>query len=390
MKNVIRLPKNQTGTHLRKRAGMTLVALFSFFSLFAQIPTGYYNQAADKKGHELYVALHEIIKEHNVQSYSSLWTHFYATDKKENGKVWDIYSDIPNGTPPYEYTFGTNQCGNYNMEGDCYNREHSLPQEWFGNGQPPMYTDLFHLYPTDGWVNGKRSNFPYGEVKNATWTSRNGSKLGNNSYSGYSGTVFEPVDSYKGDLARTYFYMSTCYLDKTLSNGNGSAMFSGASLKSWAVAMLIEWHENDPVSQKEIDRNNAIYRIQNNRNPFIDYPELVGKIFAADSINPFNPPAAIKHNEIRNNSCQISPNPTSGKLTICDIRYPISDIRQAKCEIEIYDMLGRVQEIGKSVIGNRKIGKSEIEINISHLPNGFYFLKIDLGESVEIHKIIKQ
>ena len=360
----------------QKRVLITFIAFFSIFSLLAQIPSGYYNQAAEKKGYALYEALHYIIKDHNVQTYNSLWTHFQNTDKKENGKVWDIYSDVPDGTPPYEYTFGTKQCGNYSKEGDCYNREHSIPASWF-NDQSPMYTDLFHLYPTDGWVNNKRSNFPYGEVKNATWTSRNGSKLGSNSYPGYSGTVFEPIDEYKGDLARTYFYMSVRYKDKTLSNGEGNTMFNGSKLKTWAIAMLIEWHKNDPVSQKEIDRNNAIYRIQNNRNPFIDYPELVGKIFGADSVNPFNPPiTVIYYNEMRNERCQIYPNPTMGELKIKNYELKIKNV-------EVFDLIGKTLfTIHDSLFTN--------SIDIFHLPAGIYFLKINLDKGIEVHKIIKQ
>jgi len=262
--------------------------LLVFFTLFfyiytfswAQAPTGYYDEANGLTGAELKTALSDIISAHTSLSYSELWAAFQYTDKKPNGKVWDMYSDVPGGTPAYEFTFGTDQCGNYSSEGDCYNREHSFPKSWFNDGYP-MYTDMFHLVPTDGYVNGKRSNYPYGEVGSASWTSTNGSKVGTSSYPGYSGTVFEPIDEYKGDFARGYFYMATRY--ESNISGWSCPMLNGTSYPAyteWAVNLLMDWHEQDPVSQKEIDRNNKIYEdYQHNRNPFIDHPEYVNLIW---------------------------------------------------------------------------------------------------------------
>lgn len=256
-----------------------LIILFTNFT-FAQIPANYYTNTENLSGSELQAMLHEIIDNHTVVSYSALWNAFYTTDSKSNNKVWDIYSDVPGGTPAYEFTFSSNQCGNYSHEGDCYNREHSFPTSWF-NDQSPMNSDLFQIYPTDGYVNQKRGNYPYGVTNNASWTSTNGSKLGPCSTSGYSGTIFEPIDEYKGDIARTYFYMATRYFGED-AGWPGSPMFDGAQPKEWALNMLLIWHQNDPVSVKEIDRNNAIYQLQNNRNPFIDHPEFANYIWDGD------------------------------------------------------------------------------------------------------------
>ncbi len=263
---------------------ITLSYLLSLFTL-AQIPSGYYDAAEGLTGEDLKTELYYIIKDHNVQSYGSLWDHYYTTDDKPNGKVWDMYSDNPDGTPPYEYTFGSNQCGNYNSEADCYNREHSFPKSWFDDSSP-MVTDIFHIVPTDGYVNGKRGNNPFGETNNASWTSMNGSKVGSNSISGYSGTIFEPIDEYKGDFARIYFYMATRYENLIAGWENNSsssdAALNGTSYpcyEDWYLNMLLDWHRNDPVSQKEIDRNNDIYTIQDNRNPFVDHPYYVSKIW---------------------------------------------------------------------------------------------------------------
>ena len=224
---------------------------------------------------DLKTALFNVISKNTTSlSYSALWSAFKDTDAKSDGTVWDMYSNI-------RWTFSTNQCGNYQGEGNCYNREHSIPKSWF-NEASPMYTDLFHLYPTDGYVNSRRSNYPFGEVKSASYTSKNGSKLGSSSHSLYSGTVFEPIDEYKGDFARTYFYFATRYQDKTINLSEGSKVFVSASypkLTNYSIDLFKKWSKNDPVSQKEINRNNAVYKKQKNRNPFIDYPLLEDKIW---------------------------------------------------------------------------------------------------------------
>jgi endonuclease I len=242
----------------------------------AQPPAGYYDPAQGLSGPALRQALYEIINDHTVITYSMLWEAFYETDRKPDGTVWDIYSDVPGGTPSYSFQFVSDQCGTYNGEADCFNREHSFPQSWF-DGALPMNTELFHLYPTDAWVNQKRSNWPYGQVTAPTWTSTNGSKLGPCSYPGCSGTVFEPIDAYKGDLARGYFYMLTRYLPN-LTSWSCPMMANGEFLP-WAEAMLIDWHLQDPVSPKEVARNNAVYAIQGNRNPYIDNPQWVEAIW---------------------------------------------------------------------------------------------------------------
>lgn len=287
-------------TILKRKLPLLLLQLWLIvcgLSLVAQPPAGYYSTATGS-GATLKTQLYNIIKGHTARTYDNLWTDFQSTDKKANGKVWDMYSDIPGGTPAYQYTFGTHQCGNYNSEGDCYNREHSFPASWFNNASP-MYTDLFQLYPTDGYVNNRRSNHPFGEVgTSVTWQSTNGSKLGSAAVGlGYSGTVFEPRDEYKGDFARTYFYMVTRY--ENLVSGWNSDMISKntfPSLSNWAMNMLGEWHVNDPVSQKEIDRNNAVYAIQGNRNPFIDNPNYVYQIWGVGQNTTITEPTQLPLN----------------------------------------------------------------------------------------------
>ncbi len=247
--------------------------------LWAQVPNGYYSAAEGKTGEELVSTLHSIIKDHTELSYTGLWSAFYETDKRDDGKVWDMYSTC-------NFTFGDDQDNGTGGTSECeyYNREHSFPRSWFGGAVAPMNTDLFHLYPTDKKVNSIRADFPYGNVSSATYTSSNGSKLGT-SVSGYSGTVFEPANEYKGDFARSYFYMATRYYNQ-ISSWN-SEMLNGTNFPtyaSWALNTLLQWHQNDPVSLKEIERNNVIYKdFQHNRNPFIDNPNLVQRAWVQGS-----------------------------------------------------------------------------------------------------------
>lgn len=253
--------------------------------------SGYYASADGLTGYALKSELHNIIDNHSTQSYSALWTFYlsYGLDTyyENDGSILDIYSENPTGNDPFNFTAGSDQCGSYSGESDCYNREHAFPRSWFGGAVSPMNTDVHHIFPTDGYVNARRSSYPYGEVGSASYTSSNGSRLGSAASGlGYTGTVFEPIDEFKGDIARAYFYMATRYEDVISGWENqssyGNDALNGTStqvFESWFLNMLLSWHAQDPVSQKEIDRNDAAYSFQGNRNPFVDHPELVSEIW---------------------------------------------------------------------------------------------------------------
>ena len=257
----------------------------------ASLPT-YYKDINGKSGKSLFDAVHVVTKVgYSSLGYSGLWTAYKTTDLRDNGKIWDMYSDC-------SWTAGSDQCGSYNNECDCYNREHSIPKSWFGGSESGPGCDIFQVVPTDGYVNNRRSNYAFGEVSSASYT-YDGAKLGSaksititggNTIAGNtgttiscSGTVFEPRDEYKGDFARGYFGTMIKWANgdySAFTTGDGSKIFSsnystGAfGLTKYGVALLMKWHRQDPVSQKEIDRNNGIQQTQGNRNPFIDYPYL--------------------------------------------------------------------------------------------------------------------
>lgn len=227
-------------------------------------------------GAELKTQIYNQIKGHTVRSYYNLWTDFRSTDAKSNGKVNDLYNNTTN------YTFGTDQ-DKGGGDANTYNREHSFPKSWFGTqSDSPMYTDLYHLYPADSYANSQRSNLPYGKVTGTqTWT--NGyCKMGKMVTSGFNGTVFEPNDKIKGNLARTYFYFATRYQNEDFSKWGSSSMIAKNKYpfyQKWALDLLLEWNRLDPVDDEERKRNDAVAKIQGKRNPFIDDAELAEYIW---------------------------------------------------------------------------------------------------------------
>ena len=247
----------------------------------ADVPANYYRAAAGKSGAELKSALHNIIYNHTeISSYQALPDYFRRTDvyppgNERYGQWWDMYSDIPLYTNSF---WGLN-------------REHAFPKSWWGGSTATSaYIDLFHLYPSEQAANMAKSNYPLGEVLTPSFN--NGISRVGTAVLGQGGgarAVFEPDDEYKGDFARTYFYMATCYQNLTWSYTYMVSNNSYPTLSDWAAKMLLQWHTEDPVSQKEIDRNETIYRIQANRNPFIDYPELAEYLWGSRKGQIWNP-----------------------------------------------------------------------------------------------------
>lgn len=255
-----------------------LVVQISFANVItgvAAIPDGYYEGVSGKKGADnILNALQTCIsKDYNEISYKGLEPHYLNTDFYAD-TLWDMYS-----TCRFTYE-DANIPQSYVCDG--WNKEHVCCQSWLGSG--PMVSDLFNVYPTDARINNLRSNYPYGVVSSFSGFSKDPDKHGlgklGPSVAGV-GTVYEPDSRYKGDFARTFFYMVARYRDKILNSGNGTQMFSSnpTNLTAYSLAFLLDWHRNDPVSEKEIDRNQAVYGEQNNRNPFIDYPDLVEYIW---------------------------------------------------------------------------------------------------------------
>jgi endonuclease I len=354
-------------------------ATCSFNYVDVSIPAGYYAGTTGLKGSALRVALHNLIKNHTVKSYAYALTAFGTTDIKPDGKIWDVYSDVPGGTPPYEYSFG--ETGQGAGEGFGYNREHSCPQSWFGEASP-MVSDLWNLYPTDAYVNNRRGNYPYGEVGSASWTSLNGSKLGSSVSVGYSGTVFEPIDAFKGDLARSHFYFSTRYFNQD-AGWPGSPSFDGADLVPWAAAQYLAWSANDPVSWKERMRNGAIYVIQNNRNPFVDHPEFVAMIYDSNAVASVEDGVPARSIRLRQNL----PNPFDTRTTI---GFDLAQREQVA--LRIYDVSGRLVRTladgGVLESGSHRMEWDGRDQGGAQLQAGLYFCRLTAGPVSETRRMV--
>lgn len=298
-----------------KKLLLPIILISSYIS--AQAPAGYYDGTAGLTGYALKSKLHDIIAAKNVNWHYSDLPNLYkqtdldvyydhnTTNNPVNGDyiLLDIYSEIPAGADAYEYT-SANLISTSGAEGLGYNREHAVPQSTF-NSNYPMYSDLHFVIPTDARINQLRNNYPYG-VGNSTvhYTFSNSSKIANSAIPNYVYTnrVYEPIDEFKGDIARMLLYFAVRYEDKLPSfnyftNINPAidrSPFDGTAERAFDpayISMLLQWHLQDPVSQRETDRNNAIYTIQNNRNPFIDHPQWVNSIWVQtpDAVVPEAP-----------------------------------------------------------------------------------------------------
>jgi len=260
-------------------------------------PLNSYYQTADLlAGYELKSALHSILKNNYVTAdFDDLWGFFSVnsldTRYEKDSSILDRYSEKPATVDSYSFTAIDQQCGDSLAEGDCYEREHSVPSNWF-DGDAPMNSDVHHIFPVDGAVKAARGELPYGEVDSrfVSFTSSNGSKVGAGHLElGYTQPVFEPIDEFKGDFARAYFYIATRYEDVIAKDDwhrntkeTTAALVEESSdqvYQSWLITMLLKWHESDPVSAEEISRNDAAEIFQGNRNPFIDHPDFAKYIW---------------------------------------------------------------------------------------------------------------
>lgn len=257
--------------------------LLSMMAANATYPDGYYDSLEGKCGHELMLAIKSKVRTHRVISYGSdTWNAFKSTDVRVvNGTEywWDMYSDlllpVAAGRP----------------DPNTMNIEHSVANSWWGKTKNDAYKDIVHLNPSESKANSRKGNYPLAELGSVSWT--NGwTSVGSpkSGQGGGAGTCYEPADEYKGDFARVFMYMFTVYDDISWAS-NTAWMYDTSSdlmLKSWAQSLLLRWSANDPVSDKERMRNDGIQKEQQNRNPFIDLPDLAEHIWGSKSNVPFS------------------------------------------------------------------------------------------------------
>ncbi|KIA83750.1 endonuclease I [Kaistella solincola] len=353
---------------------ITLFLGFLFSITLAQAPAGYYDGTAGLTGYALKTKLSTIISNGALDlGYGGLWTTYATSDVdkyyENDGTLLDMYSEKPVAADAYNFSIGSSndggdQCGsaNQNREGFCYNREHSLPKSYFGGQIAPMANDAHFVVPSDYYVNSQRGNYPYGETIAPVWVSTNGSEIGPSNFPGYSGTIFEPIDQFKGDFARMHLYFVTRYESKLASfsdfqsDQNPLDGTTDRGYKQWYINLLLKWAAKDPVSQKEIDRNNAIYARQQNRNPFIDHPEWISMIWKS----------TLSSSEVlaTKKSISIYPNPVrNGELHLTGLG--LNEISA----VEIYSMDGKlIQTVEQNF-------KNSGSILLKNRTKGLYILK---------------
>jgi len=257
------------------------VLAFSFPEVFSAVPSGYYYFVKNKKKAELKTAIHSYcgpLKEFEYGGGAGFtWEGFFSTDRRADSTVIDMYSNTVRKQASFSAVSGMHI-------------EHSFPKSWWGAYPNNAYKDLFHLYPADASANESKNNLPLGEVTGTATFDNGVTKTGYNGFgTAYTDKCFEPADEYKGDFARSYFYIASVY--ENLAPLMQSPMVINSSTypfwQPWAINLLLKWNKQDPVSAKELTRIEAVYALQGNRNPFIDYPDLADYIWGKDSTNVY-------------------------------------------------------------------------------------------------------
>lgn len=301
-----------------------LVSVMPALPMLAQIPEGYYSSLKGKKGAELKTAIHDIIKKANVLNYGSgkgkTWWGFWTTDRDESGRFIDRYSSES------EWEMSTSQ----GAAGAGMNIEHSFPKSWWGKTEVQAYKDLYNLMPCKSKINSTKSNYPMGKVvsgdKGNGWT-KVGKGDDNNMY-------WEPADPWKGDFARGYMYMATAYQDYTWKGTQALQILQqGAypTLQKWAYKLYIQWAKADKPDALEIKRNNDVAKIQGNRNPYVDFPNLMEYVWGDSTNIAFNPETTVKSSSYVNGegggggSIDPDPNPDATKVNIYQATFTAND-----------------------------------------------------------------
>ena len=307
------------------RLSLALVAsVLPALSSLAQIPEGYYSSLKGKKGAELKTAVHNIIKNVKVLSYGSgqgkTWWGFWSTDRDENGYFIDRYS------AKTEWVKSTSQ----GATGAGMNIEHSFPKSWWGGEKVQGYEDLYNLMPCKSKINSTKSNYPMGIVvsgdKGNGWT-----KVGKGTDGNW---YWEPAAPWKGDFARGYMYMATAYQDYKWSGDRALQILQQGdypTLKEWAYKLYIQWAKADKPDAVEIKRNNDVAKIQGNRNPYVDFPNLMEYVWGDSTNIAFNPETTVKSSSYVNGegggggSIDPDPNPDATEVNVYQATFTAND-----------------------------------------------------------------
>jgi len=342
---------------------------------------GYYNSLDGKQSATLKTELHNIICEDTTHyliygpGINHTWQGFYSTDRDENTNlVVDMYSSVLRYFPVDYIVLG------YKGFGTAIHIEHSVPKSWWGcdiNHPDCAAEDLNHLYPSDGSTNSSKNDNPLGVVSGIPTKDNGVSKIGPAVYSGYVGNVFEPANEFKGDFARSYFYMATAYehyVNKWDTSKPENMMENNTypTLKPWAIQLLLEWNRQDPVSEKELTRVEKVFNIQLNRNPYIDHPELIEYVWGNKMGVNWNS-TNNNENHYSNKKLTILANPTKGCINF------IFENNSGLCRYSIYALNGRVVRTDEI---------SDENVSVTNLASGAYLLVVEAKGNLAVRKLI--
>lgn len=343
---------------------------------------------------------HLIASNTTVIPYASVDNYYNLTDMKpaESGGgdvIVDRYcSENPYGLDYCSFRYPSGFCLTTPSDTSpcvCYNKEHTFPKSWFGGVNVyPMYSDMHVIWPADNRINYYKDNYPLGYVKHASYSSKNGTLVGTSdntrNYGYLSSNVFEPIDSFKGDFARAYLYEVTRYQDSLPfwpGRSTSSEVLDGSKypgLKSWILQLCVKWNKLDPPSAFEMQRNDAVYALQGNRNPYIDHPNWVEKVFGVDGISGNCVSLGIREHSA-DEFLNLYPNPANNQLSLAWMHPAAHD----EGRFEVLDVLGK-----KWYREEWKEGQHDRVIDIHELPKGTYFVRFVSGDTEAIRTFLKQ
>ncbi|MFN8238173.1 MAG: endonuclease [Chitinophagales bacterium] len=382
-----------------KQIYILFAALLSGFSALAGPGTYYNSLDTTRSCANFKTQLFHLISTGTTQlPYSQVDNYYDQTDLKpaESGGgfvIVDRYSsENPNGLDYCSFRYPTSFCMTTPSDTNqciCYNKEHTFPKAYFGgDAMKDIYSDIHYIWPADNRINYYKSNFPIGYNKNPYYTSKNGSSVGISdatmNYGYNSSNIFEPIDSFKGDFARAYLYVVTRYEDSLpgwIGRSTANNVLDGnkyPGLDPWILKLCVKWHKMDPPSAFERQRNDAIFALQGNRNPYIDYPNWVEKVFGTDGVSTSCVNTAIVSH--RTVDFSVFPNPANSELNI-----RLDGVLSDKVTLEVLDM------VGKKIRTEQFPPNAQLHsIDISGLPNGVYFINLLYKGENNITPLFKQ
>ncbi|MFN2261872.1 MAG: endonuclease [Psychroflexus sp.] len=308
---------------------------------------GYYDSLDGLSGEALRQAIQDVIAEEGVvkiHTYTDIIDILNEADEspENSNEIWLVYRE--ESRAKYLYQTGSTGTG-------FWNREHVYPRSrggFFSIEDDGMATGIDNWWNTNADSTRHANSDAHG--LRAADANENSSR-GNKHFGDYVGPDGNE-GSFKGDVARAAFYLAVRFNDLSVVDG-----FPEVEGQLGDLATLLTWHDDDAADDYEMRRNNIVYEWQNNRNPFIDYPELVSYIWGENAGEVWNQPMSIQDEEFEDIS--VYPNPATNNFRIKGLK--------SSAEVEIYSVTG------KKVHSGEFEGNENISLDLN---TGLYLVKI--------------